>query len=487
MERRDFLASSFGGLSALVVGKILPWGNQGTAIASLHLQSLNFEITGIVKEMVTHNLINNSECNFWVFKEKNFSADCPGIIIVAQEDESIEVTITNKLDEDHAFYINDLIDSGRIPPGETVSFSFIAPKAGTYLYYDNLNAPVNRAMGLHGALIVMPKKCSGSKYTPYSDPTKEVQALFDDLGSSAHFPGLSWEDEDASTKTPAFRQHVWILHEASPQLFAEVANYPPGEEYPSVKFIQDYTMDKYANTFETGNFNKKPHYFTINGQSGFLSHHNPYITPWRRVGEPVVIRILNAGLYTHSLHIHANHFYLLSINHKVMDNLWWLDTHEVEPMEITEWLLPVMRPPDVPNERGIGLCDPPLIGLNGKPVWPPTEEMQSFFPEEASPLAASQSPLCYPMHDHIEISQTAQGGNYNMGMMSGIVFTGDRTNHGFMNFPNYPHHYDVENLNKTRSAAPLIPHDPDHHQHHEGDIPYADYEIQTDHEHFNNN
>ena len=37
-------------------------------------------------------------------------------------------------------------------PGATVTFSFTVPKAGTYLYYNSLNAPVNRAMGLYGAL-----------------------------------------------------------------------------------------------------------------------------------------------------------------------------------------------------------------------------------------------------------------------------------------------------------------------------------------------
>ena len=36
------------------------------------------------------------------------------------------------------------------------------------------------------------------------------------------------------------------------------------------------------------------------------------------------------------------------------------------------------------------------------------------------------SPVCFPMHDHSEPSQVAQGGNYNCGLISGIVFTGDR-------------------------------------------------------------
>ena len=39
--------------------------------------------------------------------------------------------------------------------------------------------------------------------------------------------------------------------------------------------------------------------------------------------------------------------------------------------------------------------------------------------------AVRLSPICFPMHDHSEASQVAQGGNYNCGMISGILFTGD--------------------------------------------------------------
>ena len=40
------------------------------------------------------------------------------------------------------------------------------------------------------------------------------------------------------------------------------------------------------------------------------------------------------------------------------------------------------------------------------------------------------SPVCFPMHDHSEPSQVAQGGNYNCGLISGIDFIGDRNTPG---------------------------------------------------------
>jgi hypothetical protein len=470
MDRRSFLQNSFGGLTALVVGNAATCFGSNSLLASHNVQSLHFKITDVVKEMITHNEINEAKCYFWIFKEENFPADCPGPIIVALEDEQIDLTVTNELDEPHAFFIKGAIDTGPIPPGESFSFTFKAPKAGTYLYYDHLNAPVNRLMGLHGAFIVMPKsKRRGNKFTPYSQSTSAVQSLFNDLGNT-HFPGLSWEEGDPRTKTSSFRQYVWLIHEASPILF----------DYPAEKFNESFLNDRYANTYETNRFNKKPHFFTINGQSGYFSHHSPYISPWRRVGEPVVIRVLNAGLYTHSLHLHANHFYITAVDNKVSSNVLWVDTFEADPLQTVDWLVPCVRPPDVPNKRGIGLADKPLVGLKGHPVWPPVEEMKLFFPKKGSPLAVQQSPLCYPMHDHIEISQTSQGGNYNMGIMAGIVFTGDRTIAKATNFPNYPHEYQVGNLRKTRSPAPPIPGSLDRDRDQDQEIPQEEDEM--DHE-----
>lgn len=455
LERRLFLKSTLAGLSSIFVGQNF---GLNTSFANHHVQSLSFRITDAVKEMVTHNEINKALCYFWIFKEERFPADCPGPIIYTTEGELIEVTVSNDLDENHAFFIEGVVDTGPIPPGGTVTVSFEAPSAGTYIYYDNLNSPVNRVMGLHGALIVMPAKAfPGNKTTPYSIPTAEVQKLFNDLGTDALFPGLSWEEGDASTGTPAFRQHVWLLHEASPILFEEVGNYPPGEDYPADKFLTAFTKDPYANTFETGRFNRKPHFFTINGQSGHFSHHNPFISPYRRVGEPVLVRVLNPGIFDHSLHLHGNHFFVLSNDKKISNNIEWVDTRHIYEMQTMDILIPMRRPPDVPNTRGIGAVDPPLMSLRGKPVWPPVEEFNFFFPEEGERFAQRQSPLCYTMHDHVEPTLTAQGGNYPLGLMSGLTIIGDRTVPGFMNFPNYPDEVDGINLEVTGQAAPSIP------------------------------
>jgi hypothetical protein len=105
-----------------------------------------------------------------------------------------------------------------------------------------------------------------------------------------------------------------------------------------------------------------------------------------------------------------------------------------------------MRPPDIPNVRGIGRADAGLPTAFGALTWPPTEELLRQFPSIADginvtgldgqphTLVMNQSPLCYPMHDHSEPTQTAQGGNYNCGSIAGLYIMGDRNTAGALNF-----------------------------------------------------
>jgi hypothetical protein len=214
--------------------------------------------------------------------------------------------------------------------------------------------------------------------------------------------------------------------------------------------------------------NFKANFFTINGQSGHFAHSSPYISPMNRVGEPVIIRCLNAGLHVHSLHIHANHVYVLSENRVVSQNPFWVDTWTLHPMDTYEWAVPYQRPPDIPNTRGIGLPDPGLPTLSGGNTWPPLEELNTFIPpvgtlaDPLDPLSVDisvpMSPLCFPMHSHSEASQTAQGGNYNCGLIGGLNFTGDRntpdpgTGSPVTTFPNAP-----EMHGPDRTGAPAKP------------------------------
>jgi hypothetical protein len=442
MERRDFLKFGAGGLAALVVGSKMPWMDNRAYAA---VPALEFTITDTIKEMVTHNAINTAECYFWIYKETNLPADYPAPTILATAGEVINIRIINALEQPHNFVIPGIFNSGIIAAGATVEAAFTVPlnRTGTHLYFDNLNRPVNRVMGLHGAFIVMPAApVAGQKWTPYRTPTPQVQQLFNDLGSAAHWPGLAWEDASPDTLTPSFRQYVWLLSQASPTLFRDVGRVPAGEIFPAADFVQRFRRDQFSrNSHDLAQTSDIPQYFTGCGQSGHFMHNNPVIVPMARVGEPIVLRVLNAGLMSHSMHIHANHFYIISVDGIVQGDPnpadpmlkgpgpIWVDTFTANPWGAAsskyDLLMPYMRPPDVPNSRGIGRGgsgDAALNSLAGQPVWPPVEE---FDVRMFNTIDQRQSPLCYPAHDHSEPSQSAQGGNYNCGVIGGQYFIGD--------------------------------------------------------------
>jgi hypothetical protein len=70
MERREFLKYAAGGLSALVVGDMIPGLMENEAFSQVRagIQTINFTITDAVKDMATNNAINVAQCYFWIYK-----------------------------------------------------------------------------------------------------------------------------------------------------------------------------------------------------------------------------------------------------------------------------------------------------------------------------------------------------------------------------------------------------------------------------------
>ena len=241
----------------------------------------------------------------WGFESEGVSdrngLNTPGPVIWTHEGETVDLTITNTLNEDHNFFIEDVVDTGVIAPGETVSVSFPAPSAGTYLYQDALNGPVNRLLGLHGVLLVMPADRS--------------------MRSNADLAAEHWTFDT---------QWVWLFNDIDPAVNARAQADLP---------IDGSTL---AETFT-------PRYFTINGRMGSLAAHietAPDTVIEDKVDHPALIRIVNAGLATHAPHIHGNHVYVLSKQTQIEEPIMWRDMIMVEPEDRKDCYLPFNVPPN---------------------------------------------------------------------------------------------------------------------------------------------
>lgn len=400
MKRREFIKYGLGGLTAVALGglDLSPIIPRQAEAATL---TLSLSMEPALVEMVDLTPVFH-----WVFASPQTGPSFPGPVIFATQGDLITLQVTNHLPEIHAFQIvGTNIQIPAINPGETKGVRFIVPAAGTYLYIDPLNAPVNRVLGLHGAFIVLPKyqagtRAGGSNQTPYTVPTSNVSRLFHDLGHTPQFPGDPWfavrpnnvlpnPDMNPLLERFLFRSRIWLFTQVDPRFNNRVN----AEEPITPAFIADISQ------------NFLPRYFFTSGKSGAFSSTDPDIAPEGNIGEPHLIRILQAGIQTQSPHIHANHVYVTAVNRAVQKNVVHIDTFTMSPLDTVDWLLPFVRPPDIPG---------------------PDIPLRFLIPEElATVLITPQSPLMYPMHGHTEIDQTAAGGNYPQGMITHFIITGD--------------------------------------------------------------
>ncbi len=332
MKRRDFIKVGGAGMASAFIG--------GMGLVSW--QSRAYAATITKTYYITNGLLtmaDNSSLYFRGFSESASSVNVPGKPLIVQQGDTVNISIVNTLGTSHSFVIDGIVDSGTIAGGAQKTISFTAGTPGTYMFYDKLNAPYNRVTGLHGSLAIMPSGISNQLYK----------------GS------------------PTFvQQYFWVFNDIDPAWNNAVRV----GSTPSSAF--------------------KPRYFTVNGLSsrppGALGHGNPAFDAMSapdtslvgKVGSRTLVRVLNAGLCSHSLHIHGNHMEWLTKNGQIRPAVWKKD----------------------------------VIFLNNN-----MGKLDMIYPFETPPDAYPASNTgCYPMHLHDEMSQTAAGGSYMFGAMTDVYF-----------------------------------------------------------------
>lgn len=359
MERRKFLQYGvIGGLASLAISSEAA---SATLAVSLTIEPVDVEM---IDGQIVFQLLYFANVN---------GVQTPRPVLRARQGDQVTITVRNNSATPCGFSIPGVgaATISGIAPGETRSVTFTAPRSGSYLYIDHTNAPVNRLVGLQGAFVVSPVNGTtlNGAPAPYSQSmqTPEVRMVFDELGrAGGRFPGQRWRPND-----PA-REKIWLLSSVEPALNARVM---AGETIDPAAAQQYFA----------------PRYFTINGLSGFDSSEDPSVTPKGYIGQPTLLRVMNAGGVNHSAHIHGNHVLMLAqsnANHAFAcnTNIFEVDVWSMPPLARRDVLLPFERPPDIPEA-----------------VWPMREE---------------PFPLRYVFHCHCEMSNTAGGGNYPQGMVT---------------------------------------------------------------------
>jgi hypothetical protein len=438
MKRRDFLRFGATGVASMAVVSA-----KGPAAEAQATATHNFRLFIRPASML---LIDGTESFMWAFgDEAHFAANsdypAPGPTLRAREGDVVNIEIVNQSSVPHRFAITAVpgSDTGTIAPATAASVSFVAPQGGSYMYLDPgpgapttvpartsttttayITNPIHRLMGLYGAFIVEPAngrtpawtdsqgRPRGGRMTPYSNPGRSpaLSRFFDYLGMNGagdRFKGKPWDPRDADPGTAARpREILWMFCQIDPALheFARQSE-ASGTPYPlSPTEFQDRFL---------------PRYFMINGHSGFEASHDLSVQPKGYLGEPMLIRCMNAGICEHSPHIHGNHVMELTYVRKglgasalhspglILDlnapqllhtNIVERDVWTMPPLDRKDMLLPFERPPDIPDDTWQRIAS----DTNQEPVL--------------------EVPLRYPMHCHNELSQTAGGGSYPMGLVA---------------------------------------------------------------------
>ncbi len=332
MKRRLFLKAGTVGLASAVSGMsgLLSWSSRAYAAT---INQTFFITDGMLP------LADGSTAYFKGFSSSAGGLDVPAQSLIVQEGDTVNITLVNTLNTDHSFVIDGVIDSGTINGGDTRTVSFTADQAGSYLFYDKLNAPYNRVIGLHGGFAIMPQGSSDELYS----------------GS------------------PTFKKQLfWVLNEVDPAWNVRMQN----DNSPNTAF--------------------KPRYFTMNGLSarppGSPNYTDPDVNAFYdprtklsgSIGDRTLIRCLNVGMCSHSLHWHANHLEYLTSNGQIRNDIWLKD----------------------------------IIGVDNN-----MGQFDAIYPFEPPPDAyPSVTKGKYVMHLHDEMTQTAGGGLYQFGAATNIDF-----------------------------------------------------------------
>jgi FtsP/CotA-like multicopper oxidase with cupredoxin domain len=208
----------------------------------------------------------------------------PGPILCVNEGDTVTVNLTNNLPEPSSIIFPgqaDVSTSGgaaglltaeAAASGGTVSYSFVAGSAGTYLYESGSNQHKQVHMGLYGAIVVRPSL------------------------------GANFAYNDTTTEFDPAKEYILILHEIDPDLHRRVER--------GRSFLVNRRHDRY---------------WTINGRSSpdtLSANFAPWLTsqPYGAVvqveaidpdlnpnGLPALIRYVNAGTVNHPFHPHGDH------------------------------------------------------------------------------------------------------------------------------------------------------------------------------------
>jgi plastocyanin len=256
-------------------------------------------------------LPDSTQVYIWGYSLQNEkgTAVYPAPKLVVNEGDQVEVTLTNigpkkegikrlahtihfhGLDTDQA---NDGVPhtSEDILVGDSFTYHFTATHAGTYFYHCHVDTVEHLQMGMHGAFIVKAKDGA----------------------------------DQAWTEGPSYnKEYTFVLNEIDPDWHKAVEE---GKTYDRTDF--------------------HPRYWTINGKAYPDTEGDPSTSIEGKVGDTVLVRLINSGYQTHSMHLHGHHFKVIASDGRPLPAVEEKDTINVGAGERYDLLITFTQSGDYP-------------------------------------------------------------------------------------------------------------------------------------------
>jgi FtsP/CotA-like multicopper oxidase with cupredoxin domain len=261
----------------------------------------------------------------WGFSEGSNPFQHPSPTLCVNEGDLVTIVLNNTLNEDVSLVFpgQENVMANGVPSqpvfvdgnmvslapvasasGGSMTYSFVAAKAGTYLYESGTEPIKQVDMGLFGALIVRPAT-SLPAFDPYGEP---VAYAYDDPGS-AYYPA---------------HEYLLIISEMDPMLHVAVEqgylynmnNYTPRYWMYNGRSFPDTVADNGAGWLPNQPYGSLIFFYPFDDQpltSGgeVNENYNPF---------PALVRHINAGMMDYTHHPHGSHGRVIAWDGNLLQN-----------------------------------------------------------------------------------------------------------------------------------------------------------------------
>jgi FtsP/CotA-like multicopper oxidase with cupredoxin domain len=202
------------------------------------------------------------------------------------------------------------------PPGQTVSYTFVASTPGTRAYYSGTQGDLQVEMGLYGAIIVLPTGAPTNGTCPTHNTAAGVAPGASTLsaGGESDFRLSPTGAAYHLTQSCYDREYLFQFSEMDPNIHIQAL--------AQVTARTGCTAGAAGCSLNVPTEPYHPVYFMINGRSmpddmdtNYAAQypHQPYNgNPHMHPGELVLLRIIGQGRWQHPFHEHGNHVRVLA-------------------------------------------------------------------------------------------------------------------------------------------------------------------------------